>query len=109
MAKRESRLTQGMIDSCNAEFARKGAFRMPDDGVRKLLAGTKLREKIIRYYPDASGKGFDSYERDWLMDIFAEKVLGLPHWPCFGSPPEMGEKLVSTVIEKLRAGELLDA
>ena len=104
-------LTQGMIESCNTEFARRASFRMRDDHLRTFIeSNPDLLSMLLETYPEANGRGLDTYDRDLLFDTFAIEVIGMKDgWPMNGSEKAYSDQFLAILIAKIQGGEFIYA
>ena len=103
-------LTEGQLAGCALELRGKAAVIMTTEQVRNMLRGRKQESfcrRLLRDYPDATGKhGLDTYERDILFDIFAERIAGVDHWPMFIDDEAYGESFVEGIRKAFKAGKI---
>jgi len=106
------RLTDGQLDCCITEFKERVAVVMTREQVRDMLRGHAQRRfcrMLLRGYPDATpgaAHGLDTYERDYLFDIFAERIAGVSHWPFNGDTAEYSQTFIDGIRAANKAGKI---
>jgi len=106
-------LTDGQLDCCRVDLREKAGVLMSRIQVRDMLRGKdqhRFCQMLLRGYPDAvvdADHGLDTYERDYLFDIFAERIANVSHWPMFMDDKEFNEKFLEGIVSAMKAG-LLD-
>lgn len=108
-------LTKGMIALCNNSFANWAAFRfVSEDALREIVeSDPQLVADLIESYssaPDDTDGDLDTYDRDGLFDLFAQKSLGMTCWPMNMSPPEESTKFMAAieVLARIKVIEIVE-
>lgn len=105
------KLTDGQLDCCRTELREKAAVLMTREQVRTMLRGVEQRRfcrMLLRYtnaVPDAD-HGLDTYERGYLFDIFAERIVGVSHWPMNMDSAETNKAFIDGIGAAFKAGKI---
>jgi len=105
-------LTKGMLTLCNNSFAHWGGFKIvSEDALREMIENDpQLVADLKESYSaatDDTDDDLDTYDRDGLFDLFAQKSLGLDGWPMNMSAPEESDKFMAA-IEVLARNKVIE-
>lgn len=80
-------ITDNMVIACQNVLIEYASVNISIEDVKTILEYTPGLVKDLSEYYDfdksQSGCGFDTADREWLMDGFA-KFIGASHWPTYG-------------------------
>lgn len=101
MANTKKEVSAIMFEGMNKALARYEIKATPEF-LKEIIKDSDFEKFLIE-----ESEGFDTMEREWFMDTFTTKLVGM-EWPCNGDSEEYANNFYITLGNKIRETEGLE-